>query len=267
METDTNVLIALGHSDIELAMALKEKKAELELRHRNAIEARALRDKKAADVDACTTAIKDKDWAFIMADLDKKAAVIHEQMTDAFMAGDTEAAFSFRTKKIALEAQREAAAKELARKASGVAAMDSEGCGGIKATVAEKPKQRIEKKEEKDALKAVPPEPIVKKEPTAETKKASSSAKPVLPHSSKKAPPAPLLTPSKGQDALAPGVQSRPGAMFFKASGSVSAREAIAAEGAEAADEAVGVRTRRATGAQTHNRRYKTQKKAKKAGR
>ena len=47
---------ALGHSDIELAMALKEKKAELELRHRNAIEARALRDKKASDVDACTTA-------------------------------------------------------------------------------------------------------------------------------------------------------------------------------------------------------------------
>ena len=66
-----------------------------------------------------------------MADLDKKAAVIHEQMTDAFMAGDTERAFAFRTKKTALEAQREAAAKELARKASGVAAMDSEGCGGI----------------------------------------------------------------------------------------------------------------------------------------
>ena len=262
METDTNVFIALGHSDIELAMALKEKKAELELRHRNAIEARALRDKKAGDVDACTTATKEEDWALIMADLDKEAAVIHEQMTDAFMAGDTEAAFSFRTKKIALEAQREAAAKELARKASGVAAMDSEGCGVIKATVAEKPKQRMEKKE---ALKAVPPEPIVKKEPTAETKKASSSAKPVLPHSSKKTPPAPLLTPSKGQDAPTPGVQSRPGAMFFKASGSVSALEAIAAEGAEAADEAVGVRTRRATGAQTHNRRYKTQTKANKS--
>ena len=163
------------------------------------------------------------------------------------MTGDTEAAFSFRTKKIALEAQREAAAKELARKASGVDAMDSEGCGVIKATVAEKPKQRMEKKE---ALKAVPPEPIVKKEPTAEIKKASSSAKPVLAHSSKKAPPAPLLAPSKGQDAPAPGVQSRPGAMVFKASGSVSAREAIAAEGAKGAEEAVGVRTRRAKGAE-----------------
>ena len=109
----------------------------------------------------------------------------------------------------------------------------------------------MEKKEEKDALKAVPPEPIVKKEPTAEIKKASSSAKPVLAHSSKKAPPAPLLAPSKGQDAPAPGVQSRPGAMVFKASGSVSAREAIAAEGAKGAEEAVGVRTRRATGAKT----------------